>query len=148
MCVFHLGAFSKNGISLIEKQDRVGGLSFLKNPVQILFCLSDVLADDLGKGYLVQVKLQVMRQNQYTHLRSWISSVMAPVLQEAIRSNLEQDFARELFHKKYKQAIIPSGEVIPLLEFHILGDFQLKFNQRILAGSESFSPALPSSTRF
>ena len=64
MCVFHLGAFSKNGISLIEKQDRVGGLSFLKNPVQILFCLSDVLADDLGKVYLVQVKLQFMRQNE------------------------------------------------------------------------------------
>lgn len=78
----------------------------------------------------LRASLSILRQraSQYFYFSS--PRLMDRLLAEAVRSNIESDYARKIAAQRYGKAILDDGTLIPLLKIHTLGRFEMELEGR------------------
>lgn len=96
--------------------------------------------DDFRKG------LQLMRENGFLHFETWNPDMMQPLLDEAVRANIEPNFAQHLAKERLQLSINKGGNSLPFLRIRVLGRMTLSLGnepERKLT-LEQLTPALRS----
>ena len=65
--VLYLRTLAEQCIGLVKKEDGVRVLGFLEYSAEVLFCLSDIFADDIGEIDFIQVQFQFSREDAGGH---------------------------------------------------------------------------------
>ena len=61
--IAHLGPLAEQRVRLVEEQDTIGVLRGREQPVEVLFCLADVFADNCCEVDLVEKETELMRND-------------------------------------------------------------------------------------
>ncbi|BCR06430.1 hypothetical protein DESUT3_34990 [Desulfuromonas versatilis] len=91
--------------------------------------------EDLARG------LALMKKNGYVYFFGWIPEVMQALLQEAARSGIEAEFARDLAAERLDTALLNDGGCIPLLEIRAFGGLNLALGGETRVRETDLSPA-------
>lgn len=92
--------------------------------------------------YDVRECLRCLAINQYSHFFSWTPKVMQPLLETAIKHNIEPAYAQKLANERLNIAILPDGTSIPLLQIRTLGGFSIAVKDETILTAEQFTPAM------
>jgi len=84
--------------------------------------------------------LASMRRNGFTYLRALPPAIMETLLCEAVKKNIEADYARLLAREWQNKAILDDGTVIPLLQIQFLGNIEVCFEDKLACSSEKMTP--------
>ncbi len=91
--------------------------------------------EDLGRG------LAVMKKNGYVYFFGWIPEVLGPLLQEAVRSGVEVDYAKTLAAERMDKVILADANTIPLLNIRTLGRLELELAGEVRVRETDLSPS-------
>lgn len=81
--------------------------------------------------------LAILRHNQYVRFWGWSPEMMQRLMVKAVQSGIESNFARDLALQQLDCAILDDGAIIPLLQVHTLGRFEIIYrNCKILRASD------------
>ncbi len=67
--------------------------------------------------------LELMRKNRYKHFFSFMPDIMRPLLQLAIRHNIETQYATLLLAETLHSAVNREGQLLPFLKIRLLDDW-------------------------
>jgi len=108
-------------------------------------CLADIefrSGNDNRAEHLLRSMLEQMIEAGYAYFWGWESKMMKRLLSEAVKRNIEPDFARELAGERLGLSIETNGETIPILMIRVLGTFSISvgdvelFNLRNLSNHQ------------
>ncbi len=69
--------------------------------------------------------LEQMLESGYDYFWGWEPNMMLRILSEAVKRNIEPDFARRLARRRLNNFIEEDGETVPMLMIRILGTFSI-----------------------
>ena len=94
------------------------------------------LKDDNDAAFESRLRalLELMTDSGYDFFWGWEPTTMLQLLSQAVKRNIEPDFARLLARQRLLQSLDDTGTPLPMLEIKILGTFSIS-----LGGEELFS---------
>ncbi len=85
--------------------------------------------------------LAMMRENGYTCFMSWSPSIVLPVLQFAVDTNIETKYALFLAEEQMQLSLQKQDAPIPLLTIALFGGIQLSIAEETIIRSDDLTPA-------
>ncbi len=89
----------------------------------------------------IRAMFAIQRQRGYRHFYVSTPQLLQRLLTEAVRNNIEGEFARELAAERLGIAILDEGEAIPLLKFRTLGRFEIELEGQTMLRAQQMNPA-------
>ncbi len=87
----------------------------------------------------IRTLLQLMKQHGYSYFWGWEPTVMQQILCQAVKLDIEADFARYLAKQRFDITILQDGTPLPLMKIEVLDDFTVGFDEKNLFGPQEFS---------
>ena len=91
--------------------------------------------DDLRTG------LMLMKIHNFRHFWTWEPKMMIDLLGLAVAKDIEKDFSRDLAEEKLDISFSETGEIIPVLHFALLDNFQISHGRQALFQASDFTPS-------
>ncbi len=85
--------------------------------------------------------LNLMKRHGFSHFWTWNPTMMIRLLSLAVQHDIEKPFARQLARERLDVAFSDAGNIIPLLHFSLLDNFQISIGQQVLFRASNFSPS-------
>lgn len=89
----------------------------------------------------LQTGLEYLEKNGCTYFWSWEPTFMRDLLTEAVRNDIQPEFARRLARERLGLFFDAKGSPLPLLDIFILGSFSLQVEGRTVLSVEKLTPA-------
>lgn len=87
----------------------------------------------------IRVMLSLLRRHHYRYFYFSSPQLMARLLAEAVRCDIETDFARRLAGERYEVAIGDDGRLTPLLKFQTLGRLEVQCDGNVILRAADLS---------
>lgn len=85
--------------------------------------------------------LGLMKRYEFKHFWTWEPSMMIRLLSLAVQQDVEKNFARQIAQERFDVTFTDSGEIIPLLHFSLLDNFEISIGCQTLFQASDFTPS-------
>ena len=82
-----------------------------------------------------------MKKHCFNHFWTWEPAMMIRLLSLAVQNKIESSYAQQIAREKLDVAFTDTGDLIPLLNFTLLDNFQICSGQQLLFKTSSFTPS-------
>jgi len=89
----------------------------------------------------LRIGLNLMKRHGINHFWTWEPTMMIRLLSLAVQRDIEKPFARQLARERLDVSFSDTGNIIPLLHFSLLDNFQISIGRQTLFRASNFSPS-------
>ena len=116
----------------LERSRRLGE-EFLRTGIHAhLALLALRSADRRSARKELRTTLRCLRKNRFTHLRCLPPFLLEELLREALREEIEIDYARKLAVERLERVLLPEGDTLPLMKIRTLGALEIEVNGTLI----------------